>query len=364
MYRGFAIRSCMPICIGSFLFFAPPIHAADVVGGKRIRQLEISGEIVGGDDISGIALRDDLLVLVSDEGRSIQVLKREAGGGYRASESHVRSLSDGPGDTEIDLEGVAWGQRYVYAIGSHSRKRKSVSADKRSAKNNRDRLFQIVDEPSRDQFFRFVIGDDGTIDQSSIKSLSLRGVLANHPILELFQAIPGKENGIDIEGVAVGDGDKVYIGFRGPVLRGGYALVLVATIDESKSGALSVEVKEKKGLRLLNLGGRGVRDIARLPSPGDELYFLVLAGPVGDGPASYIVYQWDGRDTVPGTDKPYAHKHLTPLCELPMSNNLSEASGKPEGIAVLKASDDSVEFIVVHDGVMNGAPTLFSCPLS
>ncbi len=52
----------------------------------------------------------------------------------------------------------------------------------------------------------------------------LRDLLEDDEHLAPFLAIPGKDNGLDVEGIAV-RGDRVLLGLRGPVLRG-WALVL------------------------------------------------------------------------------------------------------------------------------------------
>src|SRR5262245_60839271 len=76
-------------------------------------------------------------------------------------------------------------------------------------------------------------------------------------------------------------------GFRGPVLRENYTPVLRFTF--------AVPVIESD-LLYVNLGGRGIRDLTRARGG-----LLVLAGPVGDGPGSYQLYFWDGKDCLPGT---------------------------------------------------------------
>src|SRR4030095_377034 len=86
-----------------------------------------------------------------------------------------------------------------------------------------------------------------------------------------------KDNGLDVEGLAV-HGDTLYIGLRGPVLRG-WACVLevLPTTDDRdptrlRVAAFSDGARYRK--HLLDLGGLGVRDLC---PDGDDL--LVLAGP-------------------------------------------------------------------------------------
>jgi hypothetical protein len=51
----------------------------------------------------------------------------------------------------------------------------------------------------------------------------LTRALADDPHFGPYMAIPGKDNGFDIEGLAV-DGHRLLLGLRGPVLRGWSAL--------------------------------------------------------------------------------------------------------------------------------------------
>jgi Protein of unknown function (DUF3616) len=153
-----------------------------------------------------------------------------------------------------------------------------------------------------------------------------------HPVLNSFTAIASKENGIDIEGLAV-VGETLHFGFRGPVLRDEWVPVLSCTWNDQAHTTT----------RYLRLGGRGIRDLAAVPGG-----FLVLAGPVGDGDLSYRIYSWDGKDQFPAGDGGPRPELLGEL------SNLS--AGKPEGIAVLKAEGKKYDVLMVCDGLQNGGP--------
>jgi hypothetical protein len=157
-------------------------------------------------------------------------------------------------------------------------------------------------------------------------------------VLAPFLELPSKENGIDIEGIAA-DGDDLYVGFRGPVLREGYVPVLVFDFDEPK----------KAKTRYVNLGGRGIRDLVRV-SDG----FLLIGGPVGGEPVSYEVYFWDGEDCIAGTDVP-PPEFPRSLGEIPLPNQ----EAKAEGMAVLDETDSHYDVLIVFDGPRNGSPTRF-----
>ena len=116
-----------------------------------------------------------------------------------------------------------------------------------------------------------------------MEAISLRPILERDPVLGPFTRIPGKENGVNLEGIAVHD-SKLYVGFRSPVLREGYVPVMVFSFDEP----------EKYALRYVQLGGRGIRSMARV-----EGGFLLLARSAQSGGRRYGVYLWDGSDQVP-----------------------------------------------------------------
>lgn len=160
-----------------------------------------------------------------------------------------------------------------------------------------------------------------------------------------INGIPSKENGVDIEGIGA-MGESLYLGFRGPVLRGNWAPVMKLEFEDQK----------KYEFLYVNLGGRGIRDITRV-SDG----FLLIAGPVGDGPTSYQLYHWDGKDMIPGEDRdPKDVGKVILLGEIdpPMSVD-PPARAKAEGIVVLTQRGPKYDLILVYDSGANGAAQRF-----
>ena len=144
---------------------------------------------------------------------------------------------------------------------------------------------------------------------------------------------------IDIEGIAIHK-QQLYIGFRGPVLRENWVPVLKCRFAKPVTEAELVYV---------HLDGLGFRDITRV-----ENGFLILAGPVGDGPGLYQVYFWDGEDCLPGVRTVGKIGRIEFLRVIP-----TDEDAKAEGLTLLKESSSDYEVGIVFDGLKNGSPTIF-----
>jgi len=307
------------------------------VMGEEIEDLgvvQFQGTLHGASDLSGIAdIHDgEFLVIASDETHSVQVLKQIAPNEFAVHTTIHLSESE----EELDLEGIAVEEDWVYVIGSHCRTRSRVKPEEESQDKNRERLTRNRLQADREGIFRFRLNQDGELD-SEIEASSLRSVIDEHEILQVFSQIPSKENGIDIEGIA-SHGDHLYAAFRGPVLRDGYVPLLRFEFDKP----------DKAKTRFVNLQGRGIRDMTRVRDG-----FLLLGGPMGIAPVSFEVYFWDGKDGIPGDDAPQIAA-LESLGTVP-----TESGSNPEGITLLKEDDDSYFVLIVFDNAEGGQPRRF-----
>ncbi len=288
--------------------------------------IQIVGNIYNDDkknkNISAIEVVGDRLIVGADEGNKIKILKHN-GEGYVVERSI--SLSN---DQEIDIEGIACEGSIVYVVGSHSAKREQIDAD-RTYEQNRKAIETVFSESQRDRLFRLNLNGDPEIEQTS-----LRSTIDRHNLLQLFSKIPSKENGIDIEGMAVRNG-VLYVGFRGPVLRDNWVPILKCKFAKSI---------DRADLVFVNLGGRGIRDLTPVKDG-----FLILAGPVGEGADSYQIYAWDSKDCLPGTRTSGKIGQIELLGEIPVYDNT-----KAEGIALLTENRSVYEVVIVFDGVANG----------
>lgn len=294
-----------------------------------VQKIQLAGDVKEGEDISAVALVKGGMFIGSDEKGTIQFLTKNSAKLYEVAGDIV--LAKG---REIDIEAMTTSSNTLYILGSHSYKRKKVKDDKTYTKN-RKRLASVEYEASRDAIYKVTIDDNGR--SKDIKKVSLRGLISKDKYLRLFEKIPSKENGVDIEGLAYHNG-KLYAGFRGPVFRGNYAPVLIFTFDKL----------DDYEIRFVNLVGHGIRDIQRVKSG-----FLILSGPVGDAPESGRLYFWDGKDGVLGEDRPVTAARF--LGHVP-----GPPGSKAEGLAIEEETADAYKVVIVYDSAKNGSPTLFS----
>jgi Protein of unknown function (DUF3616) len=298
--------------------------------------------VESGTHVNLSAVRSDgaCLWIAGDETATVERLTATAGAAHGYGDHHTFRLADlidlpgGPED-EVDVEGLARQGAYLWAVGSHSSRRRQIKDKHDDAKAVR-RLAQVTDEPSRHVVARLAVakGPDGLptvvpttgADTSAILPGGISAPLADDKHLAPFLAIPGKDNGFDVEGVAV-HGESLYLGLRGPVLRGWAVVLEIQPRDGKKAGRLELKPMTEDCPYLkyfLDLDGLGVRDLC---PDGDDL--LVLAGPTMslDGPVR--VYRW--HDALGEPPQVVRNKALSRELELPYGDGDDHA----EGIALL-----------------------------
>jgi hypothetical protein len=279
-------------------------------------------ELMGG--LSAVLLIGEDLWVACDELTSLERLTLRDDELFNAQRSfELQGLINLPAagkqkvDQEIDIEGLDFEDGYLWLVGSHSIKRKNVSVkkDRNDADDkNINKLSKTETEGNRFLLARVPLIQDSQTGEAilmkashdgALKAAQLDGTLSDDALtraileadedglpdlhLSPWLALPGKDNGLDIEGLAVSSG-RVYLGLRGPVLRG-WAVVLELHLEDGDSQQLRLKRIGPKGRayrkHFLNLGGLGVRDLC---INGQDL--LVLAGPTmtHDGPTQ--VFRW------------------------------------------------------------------------
>ena len=263
-----------------------------------------------GEDLSlsGVASVGEHLFLAPDEGASVvRLTRRDERTFDRPVEFGLPELVALPGEQgdELDLEGLDTVEGYLWCVGSHSAVRKRVKPAASPQKVVED-LAQVTYPAARRVLARIPMDADGNLVREDRQNAGrptrtaaslgdaagrgLRDVLATDPHIGPFVALPGKDNGLDIEGLVALDG-RILVGLRGPVLRSWAVVVELAPVAHPADphqlvlGPLTAGSVAVYALHFLDLDGLGVRDLTRV---GDDL--LVLAGPtmVLDGPARIL----------------------------------------------------------------------------
>jgi hypothetical protein len=294
-------------------------------------------------DLSAVARVGSSLFLACDETASVERLERRADGSFGEHQHFaLDQFIDLPAgaDGEMDIEGLSADEGFLWIVGSHSLKRCKPKHDESDAGSALRRLEKVEREPNRYFLGRiplvedapglFVpVRSDGSRRAAWVKFGKRRSALAHwmtdDPHLGPFLTISSKENGFDIEGLAV-CGNRVWLGLRGPVLRG-HAVVLEMEIAEKVPGRLKarrIDGDRRYRKHLLDTRGLGVRDM-RLD--GDDL--LLLVGPTMslEGPA--FVLRWRGavNDKASSVVDP---GRIETVAELPYQLHVDH----PEGIEV------------------------------
>ena len=271
---------------------------------------------------------------------------------------------DPPQVPEVDIEGLDEDGGYLWLAGSHSRKRGKPDDDqdveagvkalaRLSVDANRYLLARIPLAPSGDGPTPVRKYRDGghTLHAATLRGMGKEGgneltkLLRKDRHLGRFLDIPGKENGLDVEGLAVA-GERIFLGLRGPVLRGWAAILELRVKDEGKRRLRLARI-DGKGPRLrkhfLDLGGRGIRDLHR---DGQDL--LILAGPTMDLDGTATVFRWRGALAVDGPSLVRAGE-LEPLFDLPNGIDCDRAEGVAKFVAAGAGGDERPGLLVVYD---------------
>ncbi len=310
-------------------------------------------------DLSTAARVGDALFTACDETAGVDRLTPEGPDrwGHHAHYAlgEMFELPAGPAG-EMDIEGLAVDDGWLWIVGSHALKRdKPEPGD--DPQTALDRLARIQRDPNRAFLGRVPLVDDeaapghlrpairsGTRFAQSIKlhedRSRLKQWLDRDPRLRPFLSIPSKENGFDIEGLAV-RGTRVWLGLRGPVLRG-HAVVI--ELDMKVTGQGHLKARQLHGerrfrLHLLPAGGLGVRDLAL---DGDDL--CLLMGPTLSTDGEALVVRWHGATT---HDEP----GVVPAERLTIEGALPYRAGEdqPEGLCRWPEGGPGA-YLVIYDG--------------
>lgn len=312
------------------------------------------------EDLSAVLLtHEKYLWLGSDETSTIERLSLVDNNKFADHQQfRVAEFIDLPAseDQEIDIEGLAYSDYYLWFVGSHSYKRKNVKSENTDLKNIA-RLAKIESEPNRYLLGRIPLVDGNLFrscphpqkpsvqltaaklevtDQTNL----LITALANDPHLGLFvkAAIPSKDNGFDIEGLGIYK-DRIFLGLRGPVLRG-WAVILEIELEDCNPVLLKLRKMGEEKLvykkHFIWLNGLGVRDLF---VKGEDL--IILAGPTMDLDGPVQIYCL--KNGVNLRENILSYPEL--VQEIPYGNRDDHA----EGITLFDSISGVPSLLVVYD---------------
>lgn len=193
---------------------------------------------------------------------------------------------------EVDIEGLAYDQSYLWITGSHSLKRSKPKG--KNPQKDIERLMDVKSDANRYLLGRIpVVGgelfkscSDPVAPHQTLTAACLEKRADGNQLTDALRydshlgpfltiPLPSKENGFDIEGLAV-YGDRLFLGLRGPVL-GDWSILLEIALEEQGEGMLALKPIGEGGRlyrkHFLNLAGLGIRELQPV---GDDL--LILAG--------------------------------------------------------------------------------------
>lgn len=322
------------------------------------------GKDAARDSLSAVVAHGPHLWLGNDEGIGVDRLTAQGDGGFgeHANFPLLERLDmprQGEEAGEIDIEGLDVDGGALWLVGSHTWTRGNP---KKAAKAGQDPLAALADiDLNLNRHLLAKLPLEALTDGSasglrrlriSKKHGALIKALSGDPLLGPFLDTPAKENGFDIEGLAA-RGDRLFLGLRGPVLRG-YAFVLEIRVAEAGKRWLKLEPLDDSGAcvrkHVLHLGGNGIRDLCW---DGDDL--LILAGPTADIDGRCYVWRWRAAASVsastftPECKDPNGEDPIIRALELPVG----DGADHPEGIALLP-TEEGARLLVVYDSPAKG----------
>lgn len=266
---------------------------------------------------------------------------------------------------EIDIEGIDFSAGYLWVVGSHSAKRKRAKG--KNAAKDIARLTRVVTDKNRCLLARLPIVNGVPVKQDCETGRSAAALAwqdGQSALLEMLKSdehigpivragLPSKENGLDIEAIAVHE-DRIFLGLRGPVLRG-MAIILEIATEEKALGVLKLkELESKTGenkregnkrdyrKHFVDLNGFGIRDLC---FHKDDL--IILAGPTMQNRSAMQIFRLSLPVESCSDTMVYAEdSRLKRLFDLPLHEQ-ENAEGISVRLADSLAEPDAL--FVVHD---------------
>ena len=326
-----------------------------------------SGEDRLSGQTSAVVQAEGYLWVASDESNSIERFSKTESGIYAQHQTfRLANYLTLPGndEEEIDIEGLSYDSGYIWVVGSHSLRRRKADSKEKMAKQIR-RLGKLRTTDNRYLLARIPLAPDtkgewtlrkhvGGAKKTSRTAARLMGGDGGNVLTDAlrlddhigpFLSIPSKDNGFDIEGLAV-CGNRAFLGLRGPLL-GGWAIVIEILLKDIAPGIIGLAAIDDDDRlyrkHFLDLRGLGVRDLC---VHGSDL--LVLAGTTMslNGPAA--IFRWAGALDATG-ETLLARAKLPKIVELPYKTGTENVNKRPEGFTLYSNDNKSTALLVVYD---------------
>ena len=269
-------------CIVALMVSIVPLPAQKSADDPKPVQLSEPLRHIGCCDASaGVAVTSNLFIVANDEDNSLRVYSRNKSGPPVQSFQAEPFLHVDPKKPETDLEGAAAVGDRIYWISSHGRNKDG------QARESRHRFFATTVH----------VRDDGRIDLKAVgqpytrllSDLIAERSLARFGLLSASLRAPKERGGLNIEGLSATTNGELLIAFRNPIPNERALLVPLKNPAELLAG----KRPQFGDPILLNLGGRGVRDIDWV---GNR--YMIIAGPF-DSKGRFHLYEWNGPGTEP-----------------------------------------------------------------
>jgi hypothetical protein len=160
-------------------------------------------------------------------------------------------------------------------------------------------------------------------------STELRNALLGDKHIGKFMNIPCKDNGFDIEGLAIHN-KRIYIGLRGPVLNG-FAVILEIRCSSLDDTLIMMAHPNEDLLyrkHFIDLEGMGIREL-NCDSEGN---LFLLAGPTMDLDGTISIYRIEGG--LPDLPASVTHSPQR-LFDVARGSRLKHGEDKAEGMALI-----------------------------
>ena len=324
-------------------------------------KLHFTGETANEDhamyDLSACARVENSLFVAGDEAHGVERLTL---GKHGWLTDHTKfelrdfvELRDP--EEEMDIEGLAYCDGWLWVTGSHSRTRHDPRDDGHAPDRiDISKFADLKDTRPRCVLARIPVVFDGDglpilvreagerraglVAQKKDHGSKLGRYFAKDELIGPSMAMAAKEGGLDIEGIAVSEDMRVALGLRGPVLQT-FAVIVEPQIEPKKKGKLHLPGKPHK--RLVDLGGLGVRDLV-----AKDRDLWILAGPTQDLDGRCAIFLWkDWADEPPEHEEEVRLHRPERLFDLPVKLDHDH----PEGIDFWNDDDGNERLLVLYD---------------